>query len=194
MKDRDNPYYQEVLMTIYSDALRLKKIVNNLLHLSQANVESSVQNHVQIRLDEMVLDVIENLSRTKGYNQIEVNLPEDSDFNLLVIGNEMLLAVAIGNLIENACKYSDGKPVQCILKRERTKLLLSVQDHGLGMSPEDLKFCMEPFYRSNNARTKEGFGIGMAVSDTILKSHGVGFQIESELGKGTKVKLSFDLV
>ena len=191
MKDRDNEHYLEVVKTIYSDAIRLKKIVNSLLHLSQASTESEIRNHTIINIDELILDIIENLSRTKGYDQIEIQLPEEMDEQLRISGNLSLLEVAIGNLIDNACKYSDGKPVLCKIEKRNTRIFLTIEDHGLGMSQEDLKYCMEPFYRSTNVRNKEGFGIGMAVSNTILKSHEIDFSLQSELQKGTIIRLSF---
>jgi len=194
MKQRENGYYQEALETIYADALRLKQIVNSLLHLSQANSESAIQNHSPIRLDEMILDIIENLSKTKGYNQIEIHLPEENGEDLIIVGNSRLLEVAIANLIDNACKYSNNKPVKCTLEIALEKLSLIIQDQGLGMNSDDLKHCFEPFYRSNSVRSKEGFGIGMAVSCAIFKTHGVDMNIESEEGIGTTIKLEFNLV
>ena len=191
MKARDNIHYQEVIKTIYSDALRLKQIVNSLLQLSQATTESEIRNHTLINLDELLLDIIEPLSRTKGYNQIEILLPEEMDEQLHIKGNLSLLEVAIGNLIDNACKYSDGKPVLCKLEKRDQNIYLIIEDHGLGMGQEDLKYCMEPFYRSSHVRNKEGFGIGLAVASTILNSHGIGFSIQSQEGKGTTIHLSF---
>jgi len=191
MKDRENMHYQEVIKTIYSDALRLKKIVNSLLHLSQASTESEIRNHSLINLDELLLDIIENLSRTKGYNQIKIQLPEEMEEQLHIKGNLSLLEVAIGNLIDNACKYSENKPVLCKLEKKGIKIYLIIEDHGFGMGQEDLKYCMEPFYRSSSVRNKEGFGIGMAVANTILNNHGIDLSIQSELGKGTIIQLSF---
>ena len=191
MKDRENMHYQEVIKTIYSDALRLKKIVNSLLHLSQASTESEIRNHTLINLDELLLDIIENLSRTKGYKQIKIQLPEEMEEQLHIKGNLSLLEVAIGNLIDNACKYSENKPVLCKLEKKGKKIYLIIEDHGFGMGQEDLKYCMEPFYRSSSVRNKEGFGIGMAVANTILNNHGIDLSIQSEVGKGTIIQLSF---
>jgi len=81
--------------------------------------------------------------------------------------------------------------VLCKLEKLAHNIILTIEDKGLGMSQEDLKYCLVPFYRSSHVRNKEGFGIGMAVANTILNSHGIGFSIQSELGKGTVVKLSF---
>ncbi len=193
-RDRDNPYYKEVMQAIFEEALRLKHIVNSLLELSQASPEVVASNQEIIRLDELLLDIVENLVKTKNYKQIEVRLPDSLEAEPLIIGNRSLLEVAIGNLIENACKYSDGKLVHCFLDQLENTLQLSIKDDGIGMTEEDITFFTEPFYRSSRARMKEGFGIGMAISSKILQIHGIEMDVKSRLEMGTTVTLRFNPV
>lgn len=190
-RDRDNPYYKEVIKAIFEEALRLKHIVNSLLELSQASPEVVASNQETIRLDELLLDVVENLVKSKNYKQIEVRLPESPESEPLIVGNRSLLEVAIGNLIDNACKYSDSKLVHCFLDQLENSLQLIIKDEGIGMSVEDITFFTEPFYRSSRARTKEGFGIGMAISSKILQIHGIEMDVKSKIELGTTVTLSF---
>jgi signal transduction histidine kinase len=193
-RDRDNPYYKEVIRAIFEEALRLKHIVNSLLELSQASPEVVASNQEIIRLDELLLDIVENLVKSKNYKQIEVRLPDSPESEPLTIGNRSLLEVAIGNLIENACKYSDGKLVHCFLDHFENALQLSIKDEGMGMTEEDVTFFTEPFYRSSRARMKEGFGIGMAISSKILQIHGIEMDVKSKLEIGTTVTLRFKQV
>lgn len=193
-RDRDNLYYKEVIQAIFEEALRLKHIVNSLLELSQASPEVVTSNQEIIRLDELLLDIVENLVKSKSYKQIEVRLPESPEYEPLIIGNRSLLEVAIGNLIENACKYSDGKLVHCFLDHIENTLQLSIKDEGMGMTEEDITFFTEPFYRSSRARKKEGFGIGMAISSKILHIHGIEMDVKSKLEFGTTVTLRFKQV
>ena len=193
-RDRDNAYYKEVMRAIFEEALRLKHIVNSLLELSQASPEVVASNQEIIRLDELLLDIVENLVKSKNYKQIEVRLPESPESEPQIIGNRSLLEVAIGNLIENACKYSDGKRVHCFLDQIENTLQLSIKDEGMGMTEEDITFFTEPFYRSSRARKKEGFGIGMAISSKILQIHGIEMDVKSKLEIGTTVILRFKQV
>ncbi|HOY95683.1 MAG TPA: HAMP domain-containing sensor histidine kinase [Catalimonadaceae bacterium] len=193
-RDRDNPYYKDVIKAIFEEALRLKHIVNSLLELSQASPEVVASNQEIIRLDELILDIVESLVKTKNYKQIEVRLPDSLEAEPLIVGNRSLLEVAIGNLIENACKYSDGKLVHCFLDQLDNTLQLSIKDEGIGMTEEDIAFFTEPFYRSSRARMKEGFGIGMAISSKILQIHGIEMDVKSRLEMGTTVTLRFNPV
>ena len=182
------------MRAIFEEALRLKHIVNSLLELSQASPEVVASNQEIIRLDELLLDIVENLVKSKNYKQIEVRLPESPESEPQIIGNRSLLEVAIGNLIENACKYSDGKRVYCFLDQIENTLQLSIKDEGMGMTEEDITFFTEPFYRSSRARKKEGFGIGMAISNKILHIHGIEMDVKSKLEIGTTVTLRFKQV
>ncbi len=191
MKERDVEDYQNVLKAIHSDATRLKLIVNSLLQLSQASAEQIKTQIENIRLDELLLDIVENLSKTKSYSQIEVHLPENTSDEILIKGSSGLLEIAISNLIDNACKYSNDKPVNCSISRNLNNWQLQIEDHGIGMTPEELNFCTQPFYRSSDVRSKEGFGIGLAVSKKIFGFHHVKMEISSIKGLGTKVVLTF---
>ncbi len=191
MKDREILDYQHVLKAIYADATRLKLIVNSLLQLSQASAEQIKARNELLRLDEMVLDLVENLSKSKTNAQIEVHLPENMQEEILIQGSPGLLEIAISNLIDNACKYSEKKPVAVSIERQSNHWQLVVEDHGIGMGPEELNLCTQPFYRSADVRSLEGFGIGLTVSKKIFDFHQILMNIQSEKGRGTRVCLTF---
>lgn len=190
-KPREPEYYQEVLRAILQEALRLKHIVNSLLQLSQASPSAVRESLEVIRLDELLLDIVEKLSSQNRSYQIEIRLPENPESELLFTGNRSLLEVAIGNLVENACKYSEGKTVHCLLEKKQENTILKIIDEGIGMTETDIKFFTEPFYRSSRVRAQEGFGIGMAISSKILQIHGIPMTVQSELNKGTRITLEF---
>lgn len=191
-RNRDTAYYQEVMQVLLTEAQRLKHIVNSLLQLSQASPEAVRSNMTLIRIDELALDVAEQLANAKGYRQIRVQLPETSEVELLVEGNQNLLEVAVSNLLDNACKYSDGKPVTLSFISFEHIIQMVIEDKGIGMSPEDLKYFMQPFYRSASVRNREGFGIGMAIANKILQLHHVLIDVESTLEVGTTIELTFE--
>jgi signal transduction histidine kinase len=120
-----------------------------------------------------------------------VHLPENPEDEILVDGSPGLLDIAISNLIDNACKYSGEKPVLVSIEPQKQHWQLKIEDHGIGMSPEELSFCTEPFYRSPDVRHREGFGIGLTVSKKILGFHHIDMAISSEKGVGTLVILTF---
>ena len=95
--------------------------------------------------------------------------------------------MAFHNLINNAVKYSDGKPVTVTVAGRTVK----VSDQGIGIPPEDLQHVFEPFYRASNTGTVMGHGVGLALAKAILEKHGAKINMESEPGKGTTVRVVF---
>lgn len=191
VKERDVKYYEEELRVIQQETLRLSHIVNSLLQLSTASYDQVMEGLSNIRLDELLLDVIEKLSLTKNYHQVEVNWPDNQDEELYINGNRNLLEVALTNILENACKYSDEKLVTCNFQNVGQIIILTIKDRGIGIPQSDLQNIFIPFYRSPLGRQREGFGIGLAIAHKILNLHGIQIKIESEIDLGTSVILTF---
>ena len=95
----------------------------------------------------------------------------------------------IFNLIENAVKYNrEGGYVNVTVSgRER---YLVIQDNGIGMDTQAVQNIFEPFYRSDLSRSQKipGSGLGMSIVKTVMDRYGGTLEIDSVLGKGTKVK------
>jgi signal transduction histidine kinase len=190
-KDRDEVYYKGVIQAVYQEGLRLKHIVNSLLHLSKASPETVNKTHESIRLDELLLDVVENLIQLDKRRKISVKLQDSDTAEPLVLGSRSLLEVAIGNIIENACKFSGFETVECSLFHENDRMVLRISDKGIGMTREEIERISEPFFRAAGVRDKEGFGIGMAVAARVFQVHEVKMEINSAPGSGTQIVLSF---
>lgn len=100
----------------------------------------------------------------------------------------------IKNLLDNAFKFSPNNGIVTVQVTEvkqdkQPKVLIAIQDHGIGMTPEQLKRIYERFYRVDQSGNVPGTGLGMAIVQEIITHHGGTIEIESELGKGTKVML-----
>ena len=192
-RDRDAAYYKEVVQTIFQESLRLKHIVNSLLQLSKASSETVIKFHEVLRLDELLFDVVENLIRTNPACRIDVSLDNLMDEEPMVNVNRGLMEIALGNLLENACKYSAYAVVKCSIQRREKSFRLAIEDNGIGMTAEEIKRISEPFFRSEQARSKEGFGIGMAVASRVFQVHGIEMHIHSKPGLGTLIELNFPI-
>ena len=110
--------------------------------------------------------------------------------------HETLLEQALVNLIMNAVKYSDdGSEVLVSAERmtlkDRTKIVISVQDFGVGIEKEHLPRLFERFYRSDKARSRKlgGTGLGLAIVKHIVQAHNGDVVVESEAGNGTTVSM-----
>ena len=108
-------------------------------------------------------------------------------FAFAIEANPHLLKIAIGNILNNACKYSGEAPVEMQLKGS----VLTITDMGIGIPEEEITRVYQPFYRASNTREFAGHGIGLSLSMRILRSYGAEITITSEVGKGTTVEIEF---
>ena len=146
-------------------------------------------------MDEILLSVKGNMDLINPENQIEIDLndiPETAK-ELMIQGNEGLIKLAISNLLDNACKYSDNEKVIAKIITENQNLKLIISDQGIGIPPDELEKIRQPFYRAANVRTIQGFGFGLSLTHKIMKLHRGQVEINSESGRGTTVILIFPL-
>jgi two-component system sensor histidine kinase MtrB len=103
------------------------------------------------------------------------------------------LKKAIRNVIENAVKFSrdQDRPVEIRLAREEGFYLIEIEDHGIGMTPEQCAHVFEPFYRGDSSRVREtgGFGLGLPLAQAIVQAHGGSIECSSLLGSGCTFKI-----
>jgi two-component system, OmpR family, sensor kinase len=100
----------------------------------------------------------------------------------------VLLRRAVGNLLSNAHKYSEaGKPICLRARAEGTEVALSVEDQGIGLSPEDQAKLFTPFFRSDRSRNRGtgGVGLGLVLTKRIVEAHGGRVEVRSEAGQGS---------
>jgi polar amino acid transport system substrate-binding protein len=108
-----------------------------------------------------------------------------------VHGNAQQLEQVIINLITNACEALPGKEkkitVSTRLFTKTNKIVIEVQDEGMGISSEDLQFIFDPFFTTK--RASGGIGLGLSTSHTIVRNHGGEFLFQSKPGKGTTARV-----
>jgi signal transduction histidine kinase len=111
--------------------------------------------------------------------------------------DQVRLKLLIKNLIDNACNYSfdDQTWIEVSLRKDRDSVVIEVQDHGVGINPEDIPRLTEAFYRPDASRQREtgGYGLGLYLCQLIARAHGGEIVFESEPGKGTRVIVNLPL-
>jgi signal transduction histidine kinase len=99
------------------------------------------------------------------------------------------------NLLTNAAKYSSaGQPIHLRLRRELGTAVVEVEDHGIGIPPEELARVLEPFYRASNALGTPGVGLGLSMAKEFVELHRGTLELRSQLGVGTTATVRFPLV
>jgi signal transduction histidine kinase len=98
------------------------------------------------------------------------------------------------NLVQNAINYTpQGGKVVVSLRKSDHQALVSVSDNGPGISPQDLPYIFERFYRGEKSRTRskdgKGFGLGLSIAYWIVKNHEGVIEVDSKLGEGTTFRV-----
>jgi two-component system sensor histidine kinase ArlS len=192
-KHRNVDYYEKTLKSVLIEGEKLNQLTTGLLNLARVSFDDSQLIIEDVRIDELLWETKEMLlSQNKDFNiHIEyLDMPEDPD-KLIIRGNKQLIQVALGNILENACKFSDNKTVEAILKFNPQKIQISISDKGIGIPVNDLKNIFEPFYRAINARPYSGSGVGLSLTQKIIKLHKGSIELSSILNEGTKVEIEF---
>lgn len=189
MKDRSSAEYKTALGSVLDDIKSLIDLSNRLLLIARTSAEGPVNFNKKIRIDEILWQVQEEIKRFNTDYRINISIDDsltDSD-QMIVVGDEYLLKVAVSNLIDNACKYSSDHTVEIRFHHSEKFIEVVFEDRGIGISDEDIQKVFEPFYRGTNTISISGTGIGLQLVSQIIKNHNGIVRLSSQLGKGTVV-------
>ncbi|MXV52386.1 HAMP domain-containing protein [Pedobacter sp. HMF7647] len=182
---------KETLNLIHSETDKLTQILNSLLLLAQSGFDGKKQNWQKIRIDELLWLSVEAVRKINIDSKIQVDfndLPENENM-LHVNGNNNLLRLAITNIINNACKYSQNKLVSIKLYVEHKKIIISVTDDGIGIPLNEQQYIFDPFFRASNTHEFQGHGVGLPLTLNIIRLHKGTIAIRSEENAGTEIQV-----
>jgi signal transduction histidine kinase len=191
LKDRTPVEYKETLQRILKQSERLNKISQSLLFLAQIGYKDNKLNYTILRTDEIILQANEIMNQLVPKNNIKIDfelLPENP-MKLRIFGNKELLILAITNILTNACKYSSNKPVVVSLASTNNEIVMIFKDQGIGIPESEMPFIFEPFYRASNTAAYGGYGIGLPLTQNIIKIHKGELIISSVLHKGVTIQV-----
>jgi two-component system phosphate regulon sensor histidine kinase PhoR len=172
---------------------RLGALVDDLLTLAQ--LESSTPNlqFSDVRLSEAFAAIVRDWGRKFADKKLSIDLAIEPDLPLLR-ADETRLQEVLYNLLDNALKYTEpGGKIRLQARRRDKEIELSVSDTGAGIPEGDLPRVFERFYRADKARSREvgGTGLGLSIVKHIAQMHGGRVEAESQLGKGTTIRVIF---
>ncbi len=187
--ERENTEYREALDVIQRQGHKMNRLINSMLEFTRMELHPERYTKEDLDLSELAEDVCTDLALIREKN---ITLTCDTEKNLRFCGNRELLTRLLSNLIGNAYRY--GRPDGHTTVRLRTDIdgiLLSVQDDGIGISPDDLPHIFRRFYQADASRTGEGSGLGLAMVKEIAEFHGATVRAESEPGQGSTFFVKF---
>ena len=194
-KARSQDEYRNSLQIISREAGRLHKLTSSLLNLAKSGFDGKKQNWEILRMDELAFTVKESIDEIDPQNQLQLDftaLPADED-RISVLGNLNLLKLALTNVAMNACKYSNNRIVRLSVESSGKKVLVVITDEGIGIPADELKHIYEPFFRASNTNSYEGYGVGLPLTQAILRLHNGNIDVHSEVNRGTIVTLTLPM-
>ena len=167
---------------------RIKTITKSLTDYARAD-SGKLNELVDInKVIEMSILITNNLIK-KSTDNFQVEYGKDIP---QIKGNAQQLEQVLINLISNACQsLKDNQSiikVQSLFNLEQNQVKINIEDEGIGIEKNDLKYILDPFFTTK--RNIGGTGLGLSVSYAIIKNHGGSLTLKSEPDKGTTVKVS----
>jgi signal transduction histidine kinase len=135
-----------------------------------------------------MVEAMQELARQKGV-AITLEAPD----SLPLDGDEFRIEQVINNLLTNALRYGQGRPVAVTVTAAGGEARVAVRDQGMGIAPEDQERIFEQFERTDGAAQVAGLGLGLYIARQIAEAHGGQLQVHSRPGEGAEFVLSLPL-
>lgn len=192
-RDRSPAEYVETLKIVQAQGRRLSHLVELLLVLARADADRTLPNPEELDGAAWLAERLEEWRVHPRRADMRLNVAPGT-IRIRVL--PALLAEALDNLLENACKYSEpGTSIDVSIERAGTMARLRVADRGTGMAEADARRAFEPFFRSEDARRRglQGYGIGLSIVKRIAEAMGGDARLESRRDEGTTVTIELPL-
>ncbi|MBP2256893.1 MULTISPECIES: sensor histidine kinase [Bacillaceae] len=183
--DEDRKEYLDI---IREETEHLTVLVKNLFDLAKMDENKFVINRKSVSLRQLIQTIEERIAPVME----EKNITLSTSCQVNIIGNidpDRIQQVLL-NILDNARKHTpDGKSISLEVTQNDREITIAISDEGEGIPKEELPYLFERLYRVEKSRSREsgGTGLGLAIAKEIIESHGGTIEIESELGKGTRV-------
>jgi signal transduction histidine kinase len=170
------------LEAIEESARRIRRLSTDLRDAGTAGTVSFEIQTSTMDLVSVVRQVVESQQATVPIHQIVVRAPDQ----LVGEWDRDRIVQVLTNLVANAIKYSpQGSEVLVTMQAEQDHVLIGVHDQGIGIRRVDMPLVFQAFYRADNARAMQGSGLGLYITQSIVRAHGGRIWIESEPDMGT---------
>ena len=185
--DTTLPDARESLAHSLDAAHHLQNLTTSLLALAKA--DGTLPPFAPVRLDECLTQALDFARAKYPGRELRLafgTLPPTAEGDVFMLpGNAELLTTALLNLLDNAAKYSAGAVLAELAYDGPTTLRVRVSDAGPGLSPDELSHIYEPLYRAAGAVGRPGYGLGLPLTQRIVRRHSGRLELTSAVGQGT---------
>jgi signal transduction histidine kinase len=183
-KDRTNNEYKNILNSILEETKVLQDLIDNLLFLSKSNDNEIKSKFEDIELDEIITNVISANKQLIKQKQIKIEIKKLESVSCN--GHPLLLKILVGNILQNAIKYSHKNS---IVEIYLDKNILIIKDYGIGIKNNDLENIFDRFYRVDKSRARGGYGLGLSIAKSIAILHNFQITVDSQYDEYTQFNI-----
>lgn len=165
---------------------RMNRIVGELLNFNKLEKRNLPMELDKYKLDDLLNQSLLTFKEIFSTNKINFSLETESELTICTDSDRF--QQVIGNLLDNAVKYSElGSKVTLVAKESNSNILIQVIDEGCGIPPRKQKDLFKSFYQvdASDSRSHSGIGLGLSICRLILKEMSGTIEVESEVGKGS---------
>lgn len=190
----DTETAEEGLRIICHETDRLIVLVNDLLDFSKLQGQRLELHKEEFPVDKLLQDIKSQFAVRAKQERIKLTLLQDDD-HVLIMGDYNRLKQVLINVIDNAMKFTAGRSgaeIKITSEIIDDQLVITVDDNGSGISPEDLQMVKDKFYKGTSK--KSGTGLGLSIASEIVELHGGKLFVDSVVNNGTKVVILLPLL
>jgi two-component system phosphate regulon sensor histidine kinase PhoR len=192
LEERD----RKILEIIANENFHLRENVSRILQVASIEKGTMPLHTTNINICLVIKHVVNTFDVIAKKSEAKININYDEGSSILN-GDETHLVNVFYNLIDNALKYCDKKPlIDITLKQLGDKIFVSISDNGIGIPQEQLEHIFDRFYRVSYGYKHDvkGFGLGLSYVKNIILLHKGSISVKSKLGQGTIFEISFPAV
>jgi signal transduction histidine kinase len=171
----------QFVQTINSDAERMGRIVSEVLDLARLESGRLELHRTQIDLSAIAVKATEHLSSLPGADRVKIDVPD----GFMAFGDAERLQHVIGNLLENAIKFSDDGDIVVAAESQDGHVTFSVTDAGVGIDPERLPEIFKGPAPAGQRSGPSGSGLGLYLTRRLIEAHGGEISVDSRLQEGS---------
>jgi two-component system phosphate regulon sensor histidine kinase PhoR len=186
----DKEHAVKFLRSIQSNSERINSLVDDLMTISKIEMGVVKIEKTPVGFADIAQAVQAILREKAEAKNLSLKISINPDIHELIADRDRLTQI-LTNLVENGIKFTDQGGVTFGIDKENGRAVIFVEDTGIGIPKQHLSRIGERFYRVDPSRSRHmgGTGLGLAIVKHLVKAHGWDMQIESSLGKGTKVRI-----
>ena len=177
----------EIIGTRVKDALRhvdrINDLVERLLDVSRVANRTLDMRYEPVDLSALVATAVEDQQDNARHGEVSLRFRASGD--CAGSWDRRRMEQVVLNLVSNAIKYGDGKPVDVVVEGGTDEVLVTVTDHGIGIDPSDVERIFHPFERAAPVQHYPGLGLGLYVARRIVEAHRGSLDVRSDAATGT---------